>query len=88
MFEGEFTHQGDACTFEVLITTHHLKANAALVAIAEMIHDIDLKDGRYQRAETAGLARLLNGLCSQTPADELRLERGGLIFDSLYQSFR
>jgi hypothetical protein len=87
MFEGEFTHQGDACTFEVLIATHNLKANAALAAVAEIVHDIDLKDSRYQRPETAGLARLIDGLCSQTPADELRLERGALIFDSLYKSF-
>lgn len=87
MFEGEFTHQGEACTFEVLISVHNLKADAALVAVAEMVHDIDLKDGRFQRVETAGLARLIDGLCSQTPVDELRLERGGLIFDSLYGSF-
>jgi len=57
------------------------------VAVAEIVHDIDLKDEQYQRAETVGLARMVDGLCSQTPADELRIERGGLIFESLYQSF-
>jgi hypothetical protein len=88
MFEGEFTHQGESCTCEVLIAANDLGADAALVAVAEMVHDIDLKDGRYQRAETAGLARLIDGLCSQTPVDEVRLERGALIFDSLYESFR
>jgi hypothetical protein len=86
MFEGEFTHQGDSCTFEVLIAVNNF-SDAALVAVAEMVHDIDLKDDRYQRAETAGLARLIDGLCSQTPTDELRLERGASIFDSLYRSF-
>ena len=92
MFEGEFTHVGDLCTFEVLVSTHNLQsefhpAPAALQAIAEIIHDIDLKDNRYQRPETAGLARMIEGLCARTPEDDLRLERGGLIFDSLYQSF-
>jgi hypothetical protein len=88
MFEGEFTHRGESCTCEVLIAANDLRADAALVAVAEMVHDIDLKDGRYQRAETAGLARLIDGLCSQTPVDEVRLDRGALIFDSLYESFR
>jgi hypothetical protein len=88
MFEGEFTHHGDTCTFEVLISAHHLRGDGALVAVAEIVHDIDLKDDRYQRGETIGVARLIDGLCLQTPVDELRLERGALIFDSLYQGFR
>jgi hypothetical protein len=87
MFEGEFTHRGESCTFEVLASAHNLRGDGALVAVSEIVHDIDLKDGRYQRAETTGLARLIDGLCSQTPIDELRLERGALIFDSLYQGF-
>jgi hypothetical protein len=88
MLEGEFTHEGDQCTFEVLLAANGLKQNhPALLAIAEMVHDIDLKEDRYQRPETAGLTRMIAGLCSQTPEDELRLERGGMIFESLYQSF-
>ena len=88
MLDGEFTHEGDQCTFEVLLTAHGLKQeHPALLAIAEMVHDIDLKEDRYRRPETAGLARMISGLCSQTPEDELRLERGGMIFESLYQSF-
>jgi hypothetical protein len=87
MFEGEFTHEGDSCTFEVLLSANNLKADKGLAAIAEIIHDIDLKDNRYQRAETAGVSRLIDGLCSQTPLDALRVERGALIFESLYQSF-
>jgi hypothetical protein len=87
MFEGEFTHQGDSCTFEVLLSAHNLQADTSLMAIAEIVHDIDLKDDRYQRPEIAGVAKLIDGVCVQTQSDELRLERGGLIFESLYQSF-
>jgi len=87
MFEGEFTHQGESCTFEVLISDYNLRGDGALVAVSEIVHDIDLKDGRYQRAETTGLARLIDGLCSQTLIDELRVDRGALIFDSLYRGF-
>jgi len=88
MFLGEYTHQGDLCTFEVLISEGGLRSDPALVAIAEIVHDIDLKEDRYQHAETSGVARMVGGLCVHTPADDDRLERGAMLFDSLYQSFR
>ena len=87
MFEGEFTHRGEMCTFEVLIAVNNLTSNPALVAIGEIVHDIDLKQDRFQRPETAGIGRTIEGLCLQTPADDLRLERGSMIFEGLYQSF-
>jgi hypothetical protein len=88
MYEGEFTHEGDLCTFEVLVSRHNLAARyPALKPIAEMVHDIDLKDGRYQHAETSGLARLIGGLCTRTTDDLQRLQQGGQIFDALYESF-
>jgi len=88
MYNGEFTHEGDLCTFEVLIEKHGLVAkHPALQALAEMVHDIDLKDNRYQRSETSGLSRMVDGLCARTPDDEERLQQGSQIFDALYQSF-
>jgi len=87
MFEGEFTHRGEACTFEVLIADSNLESNPALAAIAEIVHDIDLKQDRFQRPETTGVARMIEGLCLQTPIDDLRLERGAMILDGLYQTF-
>jgi hypothetical protein len=87
MFNGEFTHQGDSCTFEVLLTAHNLRDDLALVAVSEIVHDIDLKDHRFEREEAAGVSRLIDGLCSKIPQDELRLEQGTLIFESLYGSF-
>jgi hypothetical protein len=79
MFEGEFTHTGDRCTFEALVRANDLGADAALAALAEIVHNIDLKDERYQRPETLGLARLINGMCLTVPADAERLERGAII---------
>src|SRR5438874_1059681 len=46
MFDGEFTHQGELCSFEVLLARFEL-TDAALRAIAEIVHDIDLKDEKY-----------------------------------------
>ncbi|MEQ1885213.1 MAG: chromate resistance protein ChrB domain-containing protein [Bryobacteraceae bacterium] len=88
MYEGEFTHEGELCTFEVLVARHGLlPQHPALQPIAEMVHDIDLKDGRYQHPETSGLARMLDGLCLRTADDQQRLQQGARIFDALYESF-
>jgi hypothetical protein len=86
MFEGEFTHRGDRCTFEVLLAETSL-ADPALGAIGEIIHDIDLKDGKYGREEAAGIRTLIAGIASAHNDDDQRLERGGAIFDDLYRSF-
>jgi hypothetical protein len=86
MFEGEFTHEGDRCTFEVLIA-HTGLADAALAAIGEIIHDIDLKDDKYGRDEMAGIRSLIAGIASSGNDDNQRLERGGAALDDLYRYF-
>jgi hypothetical protein len=86
MFEGEFTHRGDRCSYEVL-AAHEGLADPALVAIGEIIHDIDLKDGKYGRAETAGVRTLLAGISASSRSDEQRLERGMALLDDLHRSF-
>ena len=88
MYEGEFTHEGNLCTFEVLVARHNLLLQyPSLQPLGEMVHDIDLKDGLYQRPETSGLSRMLDGLCARTSDDNTRIDQGGQIFDSLYESF-
>jgi hypothetical protein len=86
MFEGEFTHRGDRCTFEVLLAEAGLD-DPALGAIGEIIHDIDLKDDKYGREETAGIRTLIAGIASAHNDDNQRLERGAAVFDDLYRSF-
>jgi len=86
MFEGEFTHVGDRCTFEVLLG-HAGLADPALKAIGEVIHDIDLKDGKYGREEVAGVRSLVNGIAASSSDDEQRLARGSALLDDLYSSF-
>jgi hypothetical protein len=87
MFEAEYTHEGDRCTFEVLLARAYLR-DPALTAIAEIVHDIDLKDGKFGREETAGIATLITGLAIETADDDVRIARGSEIFDSLYAYFR
>jgi hypothetical protein len=87
MFQGEFTHEGDKCSFEVLLERLALK-DKALRAIADMVHDIDLKDGKFGRSETAGIALLINGVCASQKDDLARIERGAAIFDDTFESLR
>jgi hypothetical protein len=86
MFEGEFTHLGDRCTFEVLIG-HAGLADPALGAIAEIIHDIDLKDDKYGREEAPGVRSLIAGIAASSSNDEERIARGTVLLDDLYHSF-
>lgn len=86
MFEAELTHEGDRCTFEVLRDRAGLD-DPALQVIGEIVHDIDLKDGKFARTETAGIAALIAGICALTSDDEERLRRGDAVFDELYHHF-
>jgi hypothetical protein len=87
MFEAEFTHEGDRCSFEVLLGRAGL-SDPALQAIAEIVHDIDLKDSKFGREEAGGIKTLIAGVTMAHRSDEERLSRGGAIFDDLYEYFR
>ena len=87
MFEAEFTHEGDRCTIEVLMDRNGL-ADPALIPIAEIVHDIDLKDSKFERQETIGIERLIAGIAMAHKDDENRLARGTAVFDDLYEYFR
>lgn len=87
MFEGEFTHEGDSCTFEVLVR-RFVPGDAALEAIGEIVHDVDCKDEKFGRDEAAGVATMLRGMIASHATDLERIEAGKAIFDSLYASFR
>ena len=87
MFEAEFTHEGDLCTFEVLLARLGLD-DPALRPIAAIVHDVDLKDAKFDRPEAAGIDRLIAGLAMRHREDEDRLARGAAVFDDLYEYFR
>ena len=87
MFEAEYTHEGDHCTFEVLADRFRLE-DPALRPIAEIVHDIDLKDSKFAPPETAGIDRLVAGIAMAHKDDAARLERGAAVFDDLYEYFK
>src|SRR3989337_3894902 len=86
MYRSEFTHHGEDCTFETLMKAFDLK-DTALQSIAEIVHDIDLKDNKYGRKEAEGIERVIAGLSRHLKNDTKLLEKGLEIFDALYQNY-
>ena len=86
MYEAEFTHVGNLCSFEVLMQRTG-QTDRALQTIAEIVHDIDIKDERYRRPETAGVASLVAGIALTSADDDERLARASAALDQLYEVF-
>lgn len=87
MQDGEFTHEGEDCSFEVLLRRAAIR-DPALQMIGEIIHDLDLNDGRFGHAETAGIGHVIAGICRTQGSDEARVTRARELFDSIYEQFR
>jgi hypothetical protein len=86
MFDAEFTHVGDRCTFEVLVARMRLE-DLALQAIGEIIHDLDLRDGKFGRDETIGIRSTIDGICTIGLGDDERVAAATPMFDGLYSHF-
>lgn len=85
-YNAEFSHHGEDCTFETLLKSFTIK-DPVLVQIAEIVHDIDLKDDKFGRTETEGINQIIIGLSQRLKNDKKLLERGMEIFDSLYEYY-
>ena len=84
--DTEFSHRGSLCTFEVMLRTFGLD-EPALGTLAEIVHEIDLRDGVYAHPETSGVDALLRGWqLSGLPDDEMEA-RGIGLFEGLYLAF-
>jgi len=84
MFGAEFTHQGEDCTFETMLKRFGLNDNHGLNELAQIVHDIDLKDDKFHRLEAAGLNAILTGLSDTLRDDRKLLQQSGPIFDGLF----
>jgi hypothetical protein len=83
MLDGDFSHDGDDCTFETLVRRFGIQ-DRAVRKIAEMVHDADLDDDKFQRNECIGIDRVLKGWAREGLPDEEILRRGCQCFDALY----
>jgi hypothetical protein len=85
MAMGEFTHQGELITFEVLIRDFALH-DAALTKMSELVKHIDVQEGALP--DDANLLKtLLDGYIDLTPDDHQLLERTRQLFEALYAGF-
>jgi hypothetical protein len=80
---AEFSHHGEDCTFETLLTRFGIE-DKALRKIAEMVHDADLEDEKFQRPECVGLDRILKGWAKRGMSDDELLAQGAACFDGLF----
>ncbi len=87
MYDGEYTHEGDRCTFEVLAARNNIR-DRGVKAMMEIIHDLDMKDGKYGRAECAGVAAAIAGIGKTSQDDMERIERGMILFDALHAALQ
>lgn len=85
MFGVLFGHEGDSCTFETLLRRFSIGGNA-LVRIGQIVHNLDLKDERFETPEAAAIGRLIEGLRQIHPDDPKLLEHGMELFEALYRS--
>lgn len=86
MADAEYSHEGDACTFEVLCSKFDLHI-PGLRPLADIVHDIDIKDDKFERPETSGIAALINGVAITHREDDQRLRAGGELLDVLLNHF-
>ena len=86
MADAEFTHEEDRCSFETLVLRAGLD-DPALTAIGELIHELDIADGKFDRPEAAGLGAMLNGICAGSEDDLERIARGSDALDQFHAYF-
>jgi hypothetical protein len=83
MKEAVFGHRGNFCSFEVMMRSFGI-TDDAVKSLAEIIHEIDLRDGRYHRSEIEGIELVLKGWRHSDLADAELEARGILFFDGLH----
>jgi hypothetical protein len=87
MVDAEFTHEADRCSFETLLLRAELTGDSALVAIGEIIHELDIADGKFARPETAGVGAMLSGVCASSDDDLQRIASAGEALNQFHAYF-
>src|SRR5260370_17026455 len=85
MYQGGFGHRGDDCTFETLLKAFRIRDRKVAV-MAQIVHDADLSDQKFGRAEGLGVDEVLKGWGRMGLPDREILERGIQLAQGLYSS--
>jgi hypothetical protein len=85
MFGVQFSHHGDNCTFETLCVSFGI-SEPAIGRIAAIVHDLDLKDGRFGASEAPSIGMIIDGLQRSYTDDDQLLAQGVVLFEALYRA--
>jgi hypothetical protein len=79
----ELSHQGEDCTFETLLKRARLR-DRRLARLAEIVHEADLRDGKYPHEEARGIDVAIRALLAASPDDHQVLAQGMTLCEGLY----
>ena len=79
----ELSHHGEDCTFETLVKRARLR-DRRLARLAEVVHEADLRDGKYPHEEARGIDVAIRALLAASPDDHQVLAQGMALFEGLY----
>lgn len=82
--DADYTHRGDACTFEVLIQDFDLGGDPALRRLAAIVHAADVTGALDSDPLGPGLLAIGEGGLDVEDDDHRLLERGTFVYDALY----
>jgi len=80
---AEFGHHGEDCTFETILKRCGLR-DRRLGQLAEIVHEVDLRDQKFHRDEARGFDLAIRGLLAALKDDQQVLAHGMTLFDGLY----
>jgi hypothetical protein len=86
MYGSGFGHEGDRCTFETLVARFGID-DRAVIRLSEVVHDLDLKDGKFAAPEAVTLGAAIDGLQMSCGDDHQLLDQGIILFEAMYRSF-
>ena len=79
----ELSHQGEDCTFETLVKRASLR-DRRLKRLSEIVHEADLRDGKYPHEEARGIDVAVRALLAASADDHQVLAQGMALFEGLY----
>jgi hypothetical protein len=80
---AELGHQGEDCTFETILRRSGLR-DRRLAVLAEIVHEVDLRDEKFSREEARGVDLAVRGLLAALKDDHEVLAHGLTLFDGFY----
>ncbi len=83
-FNGDFTHDGESCTYEMLTQRFGITDPVAL-RLGQIVHDLDLREHQFNAPEAAAVGPWIEGLRRVHGDDHALLEQGVALFEALYQ---